>query len=567
MLRSKISLAILLLLSVATMAFGSTYSEQYIWNSVFDRTAKAVVLYALTGYVPGPHGNTSYSTNWILNQIYDPANKALRSGVVGGSDTTLRGRLVGNVAPLAGEVLGWNGSAWVPMTGVPADSAAFAFKADSCLKAIWADSAFIAVEAINADSADVVPWTGLTGVPDVIIGIQDSLNDKLPLYGKADSSALADEAINADSADVVPWSGLTGVPDAIVGIQDSLNDKLSLHGMADSSVSALWGLRVGKNPMVDPYQDNIWYTYMEALPDTGASSDTTLLVRSIMRSGGSSSIVDVGWFDRSGYNGNLKGSYAETDSSSSDSSVFAIGTIKPYGYIWGADAGGNLKSWLQLDYDGYASLGVVKGFDYMTENATWIFEWDTLNNTYYNIRGGGKISLTQFNNAVSFGWRSVTIFPTPAPYYSVKIKSPNDTTELRVNRDSVIVGGDGDFYSFNDSYLNSLELLANDGGDVAPEDSVLFVRGVGGTSNLVRKGRAPGLGVTSISRNVPTEYTIDTVAVSGILSSQQVQLTWQGVTVPNKPLTFVTVTDTVFVHIDVSDTAKASAEGYVIWRK
>jgi len=478
MFRSKIFLVILLLLSVATMVSGGTYSEQYIWNSVFDRSAGAAVLYAITGYVPGPHGNTSYSTNWILNQIYDPANKALRSGVVGGSDTTLRGRLVGDVTPLSGEVLGWNGSAWVPMTGVPADSAAYAFAA-----------------------------------------------------GISDTASFA-------------WK-------------------------SDTANASLWSLRVGKNPMADPYQDNVWYTYIEALPDTGASPDTTLLIRSVMRSGGSSDIVDAGWFDRNGYHGNLMGNYVKSDSSSSDSLFFPVATIEPYGYIWGADAGGNLKSWLQLDYgDGYASLGVVNGFDYMTENGTWIFEWDTLGNTYYNTRSGNKNGLTQFNNKTTFGWRSVS-YSLKAPYYSIKIKYPADSTEFRVNRDSVIVGGDGDFFSFNHSYLNGLDLAAEDGSVITSSDSILFTSG-GPYPNRVKKGSISSLFkplIVGFPRTLPSEHTIDTIIVLSITPQNQVQSAWQGIIIPNKPLTTLLVADSIFVYIDVSDTAKAITEGYTIWYK
>lgn len=58
-----------------------------------------------------------------------------------------------------------------------------------------------------------------------IIGLPDSIAAKLSLHAQADSAAIADSSVTTAFAWSSLWSGLSGVPDVIVNIQDSLNNK------------------------------------------------------------------------------------------------------------------------------------------------------------------------------------------------------------------------------------------------------------------------------------------------------------------------------------------------------
>lgn len=64
------------------------YSDSYIWNSAFDNTGSVILLYAVPGYTPGPHGGTGYSTNYIWNQAFDASQKAIRVGIIGGGSSS-----------------------------------------------------------------------------------------------------------------------------------------------------------------------------------------------------------------------------------------------------------------------------------------------------------------------------------------------------------------------------------------------------------------------------------------------------------------------------------------------
>lgn len=132
------------------------YTDTYIYNAVFDSLNQSIVLRPVAGLTPTPgRGTTKLTTNAILNQLFDPVNKALRIGVMGGitpggdtvqfawfSDTAnyarmanaikLQGRTISSAVPTPGQVLGWNGSQWIPMTSVYyADTSGFAWYADT----------------------------------------------------------------------------------------------------------------------------------------------------------------------------------------------------------------------------------------------------------------------------------------------------------------------------------------------------------------------------------------------------------------------------------------------------
>ena len=73
-------------------------------------------------------------------------------------------------------------------------------------------------------------------------------------------------------------------------------------------------------------------------------------------------------------------------------------------------------------------------------------------------------------------------------------------------------------------------------------------------------------GLISGSGTFPATYTCDTFLLAGVVSTDVIQTGWKGATIPNKPLTSVAGTDTIFIYCDVSDTTKARAEGFTYIR-
>jgi len=151
-----IIVAAILLYGVAQAA---TYTDTYIYNAVFDSLNKSIVLRPVTGIAPiSERGTTKLTTNAILNMLFDQTNKALRIGVLGGitpggdtvlfawySDTAnyarmanaikIQGRNISSAIPSIGQVLGWDGTQWVPMAGGGKDTVSFAWRSS------YADSA------------------------------------------------------------------------------------------------------------------------------------------------------------------------------------------------------------------------------------------------------------------------------------------------------------------------------------------------------------------------------------------------------------------------------------------
>lgn len=192
-------LTVVLIALFSGVAFG--YSDSYIWNSAFDNTGSVILLYAVPGYTPGPHGGTGYSTNYIWNQAFDATQKVIRVGIVGGgagSDTTLRGRLVGDVAPLSGQVLGWNGSAWVPVYGVAADSAGYAYTSGIADTARFADTAGFARQ-----SDTMWLWFNSTGDTAFYIGRDDFIYAP---FAKFDSAQIGNSTLKIDRFGNIAWS-------------------------------------------------------------------------------------------------------------------------------------------------------------------------------------------------------------------------------------------------------------------------------------------------------------------------------------------------------------------------
>lgn len=52
----------------------TTYSEQYIWNHVYDKTNHSV----FSGEKTNTAADTEYSEQEILNEIYDSTNHCLK---------------------------------------------------------------------------------------------------------------------------------------------------------------------------------------------------------------------------------------------------------------------------------------------------------------------------------------------------------------------------------------------------------------------------------------------------------------------------------------------------------
>lgn len=153
-----------LLAVLSSMALTTNYSDQYILNQVYNPMTRVLVITGLAA--PMGHGGTNYSVNYIWNQVYDPVTKTIKMGIQT------------DPAPAPGQVLIWNGAAWVPGSGVPADSSAFAWRAaiaDTALYALLADTSrttkalwSMAVKDTTPTVGNVLVWSGSEWVPAVL---------------------------------------------------------------------------------------------------------------------------------------------------------------------------------------------------------------------------------------------------------------------------------------------------------------------------------------------------------------------------------------------------------------
>ena len=73
-------------------------------------------------------------------------------------------------------------------------------------------------------------------------------------------------------------------------------------------------------------------------------------------------------------------------------------------------------------------------------------------------------------------------------------------------------------------------------------------------------------GMISGSGTFPATYTCDTFLLSGVSSTDVIQVDWYGATQYNYGLRVTYTTDTIFIYCDVSDTTKARAEGFTYMR-
>ncbi len=73
-------------------------------------------------------------------------------------------------------------------------------------------------------------------------------------------------------------------------------------------------------------------------------------------------------------------------------------------------------------------------------------------------------------------------------------------------------------------------------------------------------------GLISGKGTFPATYTCDTFLLSGVSSTDVIQVDWYGATQYNYGLRVTYTTDTIFIYCDVSDTTKARAEGFTYIR-
>jgi len=160
--------------------------------------------------------------------------------------------------------------------------------------------AFLSGEADHAASADVAPWSGLTGVP---AGFADGVDDDTT-YSAGSGLALTGTQFSVTGA---PWAGLTGVPAGFAdGVDNdttySAGNGLALAGTEFSVTGAPWsgltGVPAGFADGVDNVDDAVAWSEISGVVGTGASQvavgnhthDARYYTESELQTGGSANV-------------------------------------------------------------------------------------------------------------------------------------------------------------------------------------------------------------------------------------------------------------------------------------
>ena len=223
--------------------------------------------------------------------------------------------------------------------------------------------------------------------------------------------------------------------------------------------------------------------------------------------------------------------------------LFSGNDVKAEGYF-------TTRGWLALDYDDNDSATYIS---FHNRDTLWA---DTL----HNLRWGGNSFLGDSGKTTTIGKGGEVIVPSA---------SLVETTRYEANAIKYNIST-GAFYVWIGSVWSIMV-----GTNVTFRYSIYpytnNTRNIGNSSHRWHDLQIAGsivdsTGMISGSGTFPATYTCDTFLLSGVVSTDIIQTGWKGATIPNKPLTAVAGTDTIFIYCDVSDTTKARAEGFTYIR-